>query len=220
MKHVALILSGSGRADGSEIHESVCALLALSQHDLPVRMYAPDIEQFRVMNHLSGRMTEESRNVLVEAARIARGNITPLSELQPKDVSAILLPGGIGAAANLWAYAQDGIRGEVEPEVYRVLITAMRDQIPLGFICIAPVLGARIAHALGKSLTLTIGTDSNTAADIESLGCKHQLSNVSECVVDIENKVVSTAAYMSAKNIAECFSGISALVKEIKSMIS
>lgn len=220
MKPVALILSGSGRADGSEIHESVCVLLALSQHDLPVRMYAPDIEQFRVMNHLSGRMTEESRNVLVEAARIARGNITPLSELQPKDVSAILLPGGIGAAANLWAYAQDGIRGEVEPEVYRVLTTAMRDQIPLGFICIAPVLGARIAHALGKSLTLTIGTDSNTAADIESLGCKHQLSNVSECVVDIENKVVSTAAYMSAKNIAECFSGISALVKEIKSMIS
>ncbi len=220
MKPVALILSGSGRADGSEIHESVCVLLALSQHDLPVRMYAPDIEQFRVMNHLSGRMTEESRNVLVEAARIARGNITPLSELQPKDVSAILLPGGIGAAANLWAYAQDGIRGEVEPEVYRVLTTAMRDQIPLGFICIAPVLGARIAHALGKSLTLTIGTDPNTAADIESLGCKHQLSNVSECVVDIENKVVSTAAYMFAKNIAECFSGISALVKEIKSMIS
>jgi enhancing lycopene biosynthesis protein 2 len=220
MKPVALILSGSGRADGSEIHESVAALLALSQENLPVKIYAPDIEQFKVVDHLTGRPSEESRNVLVEAARIARGKINPLSELSIDDVSAIILPGGLGAASNLWTYAQDGIEGEIEKETYRVLTTAMNQKLPLGFICIAPVLGARIAKECGKSITLTIGNDASTAEDIETLGCKHLISDPNHCVVDKENRVVSAPAYMSAKTVAECYNGIRDLVKEISNMIA
>jgi enhancing lycopene biosynthesis protein 2 len=220
MKPVAVILSGSGRADGSEIHESVAALLALSQEGLPVKIYAPDIEQFKVVDHLSGRPSEESRNVLVEAARIARGKIDPLSELNVDDVSAIILPGGLGAASNLWAYAQDGIEGDIEKETYRVLTTAMKQKLPLGFICIAPVLGARIAKECGKSITLTIGSDASTAEDIEALGCKHLISDPNHCVVDKENRVVSAPAYMSAKTVAECYNGIRDLVKEISNMIA
>jgi enhancing lycopene biosynthesis protein 2 len=220
MKPVAVILSGSGRADGSEIHESVAALLALSQEGLPVKIYAPDIEQFKVVDHLSGRPSEESRNVLVEAARIARGKIDPLSELNVDDVSAIILPGGLGAASNLWAYAQDGIEGDIEKETYRVLTTAMKQKLPLGFICIAPVLGARIAKECGKSITLTIGNDPSTAVDIEALGCKHVISDPNHCVVDKENRVVSAPAYMSAKTVAECYNGIRDLVKEISNMIA
>ena len=219
MKPVALILSGSGRADGSEIHESVSTLLALSQENIPVIIYAPDIEQYRVMNHITGRKMEETRNVLIEASRIARGKIKPLSELDPREVAAILLPGGIGAAANLWTYAQDGIQGEIEPEVRRVLTTAMNIHLPLGYICIAPVLGARIAKECGRSVKLTIGDDAHTATDIEMLGCTHIKTDVNDCLVDKKNHVVSTAAYMSAETIAECFNGIHALVKEIKEMI-
>jgi enhancing lycopene biosynthesis protein 2 len=220
MKPVALILSGSGRADGSEIHESVAALLALSQENLPVKIYAPDIEQFKVVDHLTGRPSDESRNVLVEAARIARGKIDPLSALNVDDVSAIILPGGLGAASNLWAYAQDGIEGDIEKETYRVLTTAMKQKLPLGFICIAPVLGARIAKECGKSITLTIGSDASTAEDIEALGCKHLISDPNHCVVDKENRVVSAPAYMSAKTVAECYNGIRDLVKEISNMIA
>lgn len=219
MKTVAVILSGSGRADGSEIHESICTLLALSRRGIPVSIFAPDMAQYRVVNHLDGQEMHETRNVLTESARIARGNISALSELRPGDHSAIILPGGIGAAANLWTYHQDGINGKINPDVERVLKEALLKNIPLGFICIAPVLGAKIGQISGKHLTLTIGTDSKTAADIEALGCRHRISDVHDCVIDAENSVVSTAAYMSAKNIAECFSGIDALVGAIDDMI-
>ncbi len=219
MKPVALILSGSGRADGSEIHEAVCTLLALSRRDMPVKIFAPDMPQFRVMDHLSGRPMAESRNVLTEAARIARGKITPLSELDIDEVSAVILPGGIGASANLCSYAQDGIRCEVEKDVLRVLSAAMTRQLPLGFICIAPVLGAVVAAKLGISLTLTIGDDPHTAADIEALGCVHQRSDARSCVTDAAHRVVSTPAYMSAPDISACFDGISELVAAIGAMI-
>jgi enhancing lycopene biosynthesis protein 2 len=219
MNAIAVILSGCGRADGSEIHESVCTLLALSRRGLPAEIYAPDMAQTQVVNHMNGQNMPESRNVLIEAARIARGNIRPLSELQTDKVSAIILPGGLGAAANLWSYKQNGIRGKIQEDVEHVLTTAMRSKLPLGFICIAPVLGARIAQLCGKRLTLTIGKDPKTAADIEMLGCRHQDSDVHNCVVDSKNRVVSTAAYMSASNIAECYSGIDVLVAAIHDMI-
>ena len=220
MKPVAVILSGSGRADGSEIHESVCTLLALSRHSIPVKIFAPDIEQFRVINHLNGRMTEEKRNVLIESARIARGNISPLSDLRTEDVSAIILPGGLGAASNLCTYARDGINFSVESTTEKILSKAMKEKVPLGFICIAPVLGAKMAQSLGKNILLTIGDDPSMAEDIEALGCLHQISKVHEAVTDKENHIVSTAAYMSAKNIAECYSGINKLVEAIIELIN
>lgn len=218
MKPVAVILSGCGRADGSEIHESVFTLLALSRRQAGFRIYAPDRDQARVINHLTGEENGESRNILVEAARIARGNILPLSELHLHDISAIILPGGQGASLNFWDYFHQGIHAEVDADVERILSTALRARIPLGFICIAPVLAARIAEITGKSLTLTIGNDPETAADIEALGCRHQVSEVHECVIDAVNRVVSTAAYMSARTIAECNSGIEALVDAVCNM--
>jgi enhancing lycopene biosynthesis protein 2 len=220
MKPVAVILSGSGRADGSEIHESVCTLLALSLHGLLTKIFAPDIEQFRVVNHLSGKMTDESRNVLIESARIARGDISPLSALRTEDVSAIIFPGGLGAASNLCTYVRDGIKCSVESTAEKILSKAMKERIPLGFICIAPVLGAKIAEKLGKNILLTIGDDPDTAGDIEAMGCRHRISKVHEAVVDKENHIVSTAAYMSAKNIAECYSGIGKLVEAIKELMN
>ncbi|MDD3716622.1 MAG: isoprenoid biosynthesis glyoxalase ElbB [Candidatus Marinimicrobia bacterium] len=218
MKPVAVILSGCGRADGSEIHESVFTLLALSRRKAAFRIYAPNRDQARVINHFTGEESGESRNILVEAARIARGNILPLSEMHIQDVSAIILPGGQGASLNFWDYFHQGIRAEVDSDMERVLSEALRARMPLGFICIAPVLAARIAKITGKSLLLTIGKDPETAADIEALGCRHQLSEVHECVVDAENRVVSTAAYMSARTLAECNSGIEALVNAVCEM--
>ncbi|MDD3095822.1 MAG: isoprenoid biosynthesis glyoxalase ElbB [Candidatus Neomarinimicrobiota bacterium] len=218
MKPVAVILSGCGRADGSEIHESVFTLLALSRLQKAFCIYAPDRQQARVVNHRTGETNQENRNVLDEAARIARGNILPLSELHIEDISAIILPGGQGVSQNLWNYQKDGIRGAVNPDIEKALTSAMHAHIPLGFICIAPVLGARIAQIAGKRVTLTIGMDPETAADIEALGCRHQKSEVHECVIDTKNRVVSTAAYMSARTIAECNSGIEALVNAVCEM--
>jgi enhancing lycopene biosynthesis protein 2 len=215
MKDIAVILSGCGRADGSEIHESVCTLLALSGAGVPYRIFAPDMEQKQVTDHLRGVNTDARRNVLTEAARIARGNITALSELDTERVSALIFPGGKGAVLNLCTYDPDGRDCRVQPAVERVLSAAMTQKKPLGFICIAPVLGARVARDLGIALTLTAGTDRSVAADIEAMGCTHRDSDVRDCVTDSENRVVSTAAYMSATSVAEACAGIRALVREV-----
>ncbi len=212
---VGVILSGCGVFDGSEIHEAVITLLCLDQAGVAYECAAPNIEQMHVIDHLAGQpVAGESRNVLVEAARIARGDIRDLAEVNGGDYDAIILPGGFGAAKNLCTFATDGPACAVNPDVERVLTEANNAGKPIGFICIAPALAATI---FGESLkpTLTIGHDESTAAAIESLGARHEARNVDEVTVDQANKIVSTAAYMEAKSIREAYAGISKLVNKV-----
>ena len=214
MKKVAVILSGCGVYDGSEIHESVLTLLALDRAGAEVTCAAPDIAQKQVIDHTTGKeMPGEERNVMIEASRISRGAIRRLDELEVADFDAIIFVGGFGAAKNLSSYAFDGPDYDVAPAVTQLIQTAHAAGKALGFICIAPILAAR---ALGKqSARLTIGNDPATAAALVGKGAAHVDCPVSEAIIDRKNRIVSTPAYMLAKSISEAERGINQLVSAL-----
>jgi enhancing lycopene biosynthesis protein 2 len=217
MKKIGVVLSGCGVFDGSEIHEATLALLAIDRAGCQAVCMAPNVE-FPVTNHLTKEASGESRNILVESARIARGNILDIAGVKAADLDAIVFPGGFGAAKNLCDFATKGAAASINPEVARLLQEMAAASKPIGAICIAPVV---IAAVLGKQLaaTVTIGTDSGTAAEIEKTGAKHQECPVHEIVVDRKNKIVTTPAYMLATRISEVADGIDKCVKEVVSLI-
>jgi enhancing lycopene biosynthesis protein 2 len=220
MKKVAVILSGCGHLDGAEIRESVGTLWALSQAGAHFQCFAPNVAQSEVINSLTGeRASKETRNILVESARIARGDIQPLNQLKLDGFDAIILPGGFGVAKNLCTFAAEGSRGTLLPALQKVLTQMREDEKPIGAICIAPALIA-LAFKDQKSsgrrvLELTVGPKSEVSQEIEKLGHKHFVCSVQECHVDVSNKIVSTPAYMiNNAPIHHVFKGIQNLVKE------
>ena len=144
MAKVAVILSGCGFMDGSEIHESVLTLLALAMKNHEVYCFSPDTEQKKVVNHLTGEEAPESRNVLVESARIARGKILPLKDLDVSQFDALMLPGGFGAALNLSDFAERQENCSVDPDLKRVILQAHKEKKPIGATCITPAAIAKI----------------------------------------------------------------------------
>jgi enhancing lycopene biosynthesis protein 2 len=217
MKKVAVILSGCGVYDGSEIHESVLILLALDRANAQVVCAAPDIPQHHVTNHLNHQpVTTDMRNVLTESARIARGNIIPLSQLKAADIDAVILPGGFGAVTNLCTYALQGEKFGVNQEVARLLQEVHKQGKPIGFVCIAPAIGAKLFGP--EKVEFTIGSDADTAATLQSSGARHVACTVHNVVIDKRLKIVSTPAYMLAKRITEAEAGINKLVQAVLEM--
>jgi enhancing lycopene biosynthesis protein 2 len=214
MKKIAVILCGSGFKDGSEIRESVAVLWGLSRVGAQVQCFAPDKPQADVVNCLTGKtVSGETRNMLVEAARIARGEILSLNQLNPSQFDAIVIPGGFGVAKNLCTFATEGSKGKVLPEFKSVLEEFYKAQKPIGAVCIAP---AALAMALpGKQFEMTVGGPSETAQEIEKLGHKHVATEASQCHVDKKNKVVTTAAYMCEAPLHEIFEGVRKLTEEM-----
>jgi len=212
MVRVGVILSGCGVYDGSEVHEATLTLLFLDRAGAEIVLAAPDIETVAV-DHLTGAPCGEKRRVLAESARIARGKIADMKELSARDLDALIFPGGFGAAKNLCDFAARGAECTVHPEVVR-LIREMREAgKPMGFICIAPVLAARLLGA-----KVTIGADPATRAAIEKMGGKHVTCGVDEIAVDEENRVVSTPAYMLGPTISRVALGIEKLVARVLQM--
>jgi enhancing lycopene biosynthesis protein 2 len=219
MAKVAVVLSGCGVFDGAEIHESVLTLLALDRAGAEIIIAAPYLEQAQVVNHLTGDVAgSEKRRVEVEAARIARGPVMKLAQLKADDIDAIIFPGGFGAAKNLCSYAFDGPQLTVNAEVARITREMVQEGKPVGTMCIAPVMTAKILADAGIKVTVTIGTDEATASHIESFGATHQRCAVGDVVVDQKNKVVSTPAYMLARSIKEAATGIEKLVNTVLSL--
>lgn len=214
-KRVAVILCGSGFKDGSEIRESVGVLWALSSHPVNVQCFAPNHEQVDVVNCLTGQPTPgERRNMLVEAARIARGDVRPLTKFEPKECDAMIIPGGFGAAKNLCTFAFKGSQGTVLDELARPLDELLQVGKPIGAVCIAPAILALAFK--GRSLELTLGAESEAAREIERLGHKHVVRGASECHVDERHRVVTTPAYMcDSAPLHEIFEGIRKLVDEV-----
>lgn len=213
MTKVAVVLSGCGHIDGAEIRESVITLLELDKAGAEVSIFAPDIEQRDVINHLTGEAVNETRNVLVEAARIARGKIKPLSEAKAADFDALLLPGGFGAVKNLSDVAIKGADAEVLPEFKKLVVDFAKAKKPIGAICISPaVLTAALQGVL--SPTVTIGDDADGL--IKGLGGVHQPCATSESTVDDAHNIVSCSAYMrgdaALKDVA---AGIEKVVREV-----
>ena len=217
MPRVGVVLSGCGVYDGAEIHESVLTLLALDRAGAEAVCLAPDVAQKHVVNHLTGQPEKgESRNVLVEAARIARGKVKDLAGFDPAGLDALVLPGGFGAAKNLCDFAFRGADCEVHPEVARVVRAVHEAGRPVGAICIAPVILARLLG--GERPKLTIGSDPGTAAAIEKMGGAHVACGGGGAVVDAERRLVTTPAYMLDSPISEVAGGIDKLVAEVLAM--
>ncbi|WP_336996614.1 isoprenoid biosynthesis glyoxalase ElbB [Leclercia sp. UBA7405] len=212
MKKVGVVLSGCGVYDGAEITESVLTLLALSRVGAQAICFAPDKVQSDVINHLTGEVMADSRNALIEAARIARGDIHPLNMAKAEALDALIVPGGFGAAKNLSNFAAQGSQCEVDDDLKALALQMHQQGKPLGFICIAPALLPKI---FDFPLRLTIGTDIDTAEVIEEMGGEHVPCPVEDIVVDEDNKIVTTPAYMLAQTIAEAAAGIDKLVARV-----
>jgi enhancing lycopene biosynthesis protein 2 len=216
MHKVGLVLSGCGVYDGSELHESIITMLELDKAGVEVICIAPDVVQADVINHLDGSPSAQSRSVLLESARIARGEVKVIANMSVDDFDALIFPGGFGAAKNLSNYASSAADCSVEPSVHALIEAMHRAGKPIAALCIAPVL---LAKVLGGGVNLTIGNDSKTAADIAAMGAKHSECSVQDIVIDSENKVVTTPAYMLATSIADLHIGIAKVVKQLIQMI-
>ncbi|MEN0107295.1 MAG: isoprenoid biosynthesis glyoxalase ElbB [Pseudomonas sp.] len=211
-KKVAVILSGCGVYDGAEIYESVITLLRLDQRGVDVQCFAPNIAQHHVINHLTGEEMPETRNVLVEAARIARGAIKDIREASADAFDALIVPGGFGAAKNLSDFAINGAGASVQPEVLALAQAFAAAKKPVGLICIAPAMAAKI---FGAGVICTIGNDADTAAALAQMGAQHEDCAVDDIIEDPAHKLVTTPAYMLASSISEAASGINKLVDRV-----
>lgn len=212
MKKVAVILSGCGFYDGAEIHESVLSLLAIEQNGASWHCFAPDIDQFHVVNHAAGEEMAANRNVLQESARIARGNIQAISELNPNHFDALLLPGGFGVAKNLSSFASKGVNLDVDENVLRVCKAFATAEKPAGYICISPIL---IPSVYGNGAKGTIGNDPEVSAAFNAMGGEHIDCPVDDFVLDQSRRLLSTPAYMLATSVSEANAGISKLVQKL-----
>lgn len=212
MKKVGVVLSGCGVYDGSEIHEAVITLLALARAGAQAVCFAPDKPQAEVVNHLTNQQANEGRNVLQEAARISPGEITPLSEATAEQLDALIVPGGFGAAKNLSDFASGGVGCRVDGDLRRLTREMHAQGKPLGFMCIAPAMLPKI---LDMPVRLTIGTDIDLAEMLEEMGAEHIPCPVEDIVVDEDNRVVTTPAYMLATRIDEAAGGIEKLVTRV-----
>lgn len=211
-KKVAVILSGCGVYDGAEIHESVITLLRLDQRGAQVQCFAPNIPQLHVIDHLTGEQTSETRNVLVESARIARGQVKDIREADVSEFDALIVPGGFGAAKNLSNFAVEGDKCTVQPDVLALAEAFAEAGKPVGLMCISPALAAKI---YGPGVVCTIGNDAGTSAAVVKMGGTHEECDVHDIVEDTQRKLVTTPAYMLATSISDAASGINKLVDRV-----
>jgi enhancing lycopene biosynthesis protein 2 len=217
-KKIGVLLAGCGVKDGSEIHEATLTLYFIDKHGAESVCMAPNKDLYDVVNHITEKPMPEKRNALVEAARIARGNIRDVKTVRVDDIDAIIVPGGFGAAKNLCTFAMDGPDCRADEDVARLLREMHRQKKPIGALCIAPAL---IARLFGKdySVEITVGTDAGTASALEKMGARHKKAQVNEIVVDEKNRVVTTPCYMLAPGIKEVGEGAEKVVVKILEML-
>jgi len=216
-KKIGVLLAGCGVKDGSEIHEATLTLYFLSKYGAEYICMAPNKTQADVVDHSKEEVTGETRNVLVEAARIARGDIRDVSTVQVDEIDGIIIPGGFGAAKNLSTFAFEGADCKADEDASRLLLDLHAARKPIGALCIAPTLLARL-FGPSRTVTLTIGSDPETASALEKMGARHAQSTVDGIVKDEENRIVTTPCYMLAQNIKEVGDGVEKLVAEILKM--
>lgn len=224
---VLVALSGNGVYDGSEIQEAVLTLLHLDKCGIAYQCTAPNVNQFHVINHTNGEEMEEQRNILVESARIARGDIKNMANVSIEDYSGLVIPGGFGAAKNFTTWAFDGPNGTIQKEISTLIRAAVEMGKPILAMCMSPVVIAKALEGSGIDAKLTVGTDSeptpyeidSIGQGIESLGSKVEKVSVTDIVVDSKNQIITTPCYMMEAKISEIELGISKAVEQFKQML-
>ncbi len=218
MARMAVILSGCGVFDGSEIHESVLLLLCLAQQGHSYHCFAPDKPQVVVINHLTQKSDKESRNCLVEAARIARGDISPLARLSHVGYDALMMPGGFGAAINLSSFGKDKENCTVDADFKKAVLEFHKAGKPIGATCITPAALAKIFEGVAK-VQMTLGSDPANVHQLNVMGAKGVLAHVKDAVGDSENKVFTTPCYMEPPDLAGMYEGVRSLVAKVTAAI-
>lgn len=211
----AVVLSGCGVFDGSEIHEAVMTLYAIDKGGDTYQIFAPNVMQHHVINHITGEVVNEARNVMTESARIARGKIKALTEYRAADFDALIFPGGFGVAKNLCSYAFEGAECSVDRIVEAAIRETHESHKPIGALCISPVL---ITRVLGN-VTVTIGNDKATASDIKAMGGKHEIRGHGEVSIDKKNLIVTAPCYMIDSSISGIARDAEDLVKAVKYLV-
>jgi len=216
--NVGVVLSGCGVLDGSEIHEATSILLALDKCGAQAVCMAPDIPQSEVVNHAGGKAAAAPRRVLDESARIARGKIRDMANVQATDLDALLFPGGFGAVKNLSTFAKDGLSCQINEQVERLMLEMHQAGKPIGLTCIAPAIAARVFGSRTLSPTITIGDDADTAAAVEAMGARHQKTGPTDICVDPINHLVTTACYMNEVGPWTVYQGVQKMVEQVLRM--
>jgi len=214
-KKFAVVLAGCGVYDGAEIHEATLALYSIMKNGAAYDVFAPDIYQHHVINHLTGKEINEKRNVLIESARIARGKIKPLSEFKADNYDVLLFPGGFGVAKNLCDFAFKGSDCEINKDVEAAIMQMINRKKPVGAMCIAPVMLARLL----KNIVLTIGNDPGTSVNVEKMGAVHKVTTHGDVIIDKNYKVATTPCYMLDANILDIADGADKIVKALLALI-
>jgi len=218
MSKVCVILSGAGHLDGAEMRESIFTLLNLDQLNIAVDIFAPDMDQYHVINHLSGEVMEDKRNVLIESARVARGKVQALSELNPENYDALVMPGGFGVAKNLSDFAMSGENAKIIQKVQNVILNFYSSKKPICAICIAPTLLALTLK--NHNPEITIGNDEDTIATIEKIGANHFKKSITDIHIDEKNLLITTPAYMyGTGKLSNIFQGVSKAIKALDTML-
>ena len=219
MKEIGVVLSGCGAQDGSEIHEAVITLLSLDRAGAHAKIMAPDMDQLHVTNHLSGKAMNSKGNSLIESSRIARGKIVPINTVKGEDIDAIIFPGGTGMAKNIFNYALVGKDFTIISDVERITIESLKLGKPIGAICIAPVMIAKVLQNMGINGIVTGGYNQQIIEDIQDMGINTKQVGAEDIVVDEVNKIISTPAYVEGKSIGEVATGITKLVDKVLELV-
>ena len=220
---IAVLLSGSGVYDGSEIHEAVLTLLAIEENGGEWFCIAPNIDQHHVVNHIDGEEMAEKRNVLIESARIARGNVKDLKEVSADDFDALAIPGGFGAAKNLTKWAFEGPDGEINGEVKRIINETVLKNKPLAAMCMGPTVVAKALQGTDINTTLTVGTTEKASpydikavsGGMEAAGATAKMVPVEEAVIDADNKIATAPCYMMEADIVDINKGLKKAIKQV-----
>lgn len=224
---IGVLLSGNGVFDGSEIHEAVFTLLAIDENNAEAVCCAPDIDQHHVLNHITGEEMNEKRNVLIESARIARGNIQPLSGISAGDIDALVLPGGFGAAKNLTKWAFKGPDGDILPDVKRIINEMVMNGKPVCGLCMGPTVIAKALEGTEIHASLTVGTTDDPSpyeidaisAGMEKTGATAVMKKISEIMVDEQHKIVTAPCYMMEATISQIRANIKMAVDKTIELI-
>lgn len=211
MKKIGVLLHGSGVFDGSEIHESVFTLLAIAEAGAEAVCFAPNVNQHHVLNHTTGEEMPETRNVLVESARIARGNIKDIADIQVSELDGLVMPGGFGTAKNITKWAFEGPNGPILESVKNLIVELVAQGKPIAGLCMSPTTIAKALEGTAYHAHLTVGTPNEASpyeiaaisAGMESIGQVAAMASVREIVVDEKLKIVTAPCYMMEANIVE-----------------
>lgn len=227
MKKVGVILSGCGVYDGSEIQEAVFSLLEISLNGGTYQCYAPDINQHHVINHRSGEEMKETRNVLTEAARIARGDIKPLSEFNSEELDAIVIPGGFGAAKNLTKWAFSGPDGEILPELKNAIVSCVKAGKPVVGLCMGPTVIAKALEDTDVRARMTVGTTKEKSpydiaaisAGMEKTGAVAEMRRIDEISIDKNYKIITAPCYMMEGSVADVYKNVKQAIEALFNII-